>query len=218
MTAKIKLNAASGGGSFSLQAPSSSANNRVMTLPDSADGTVLTTTNPKAGNIIQVVTNTTRDSAGSVSLSVSRTYYDIPNQNVTITPTSNTSKMLISFQQLGEFTATPNGYNFVLERSISGGSTTLIQGDIGSDTNKSAVFTSPLITYHGDDNDTTIEVAHGSNYLDSPATASAVTYKVKVRKHEAGTGTYYYNRTILDNNANHSERGLSWITVMEVAA
>jgi hypothetical protein len=45
MSAKIKLNAASGGGSFSLQAPSSSANNRVMTLPDTADGTILTTTN-----------------------------------------------------------------------------------------------------------------------------------------------------------------------------
>jgi len=42
MTAKIKLNAASGGGSFSLQAPSSSANNRVMTLPDVADGTIVT--------------------------------------------------------------------------------------------------------------------------------------------------------------------------------
>jgi hypothetical protein len=44
MTAKIKLNAASGGGSFSLQAPSSSANNRVFTLPDSADATILTST------------------------------------------------------------------------------------------------------------------------------------------------------------------------------
>jgi hypothetical protein len=55
MTAKIKLNAASGGGSFSLQAPSSSSNARVMTLPDTADGTILTTTNPKSGNILQVV-------------------------------------------------------------------------------------------------------------------------------------------------------------------
>ncbi|BCV06604.1 MAG: hypothetical protein CM15mV138_310 [Caudoviricetes sp.] len=55
MTAKIKLNAASGGGSFSLQAPSSSSNNRVMTLPDTADGTILTTTNPKSKSIIQVV-------------------------------------------------------------------------------------------------------------------------------------------------------------------
>ena len=45
MTAKIKLNAASGGGSISIQAPSSSSNNRVITLPDVADGTLLTTTN-----------------------------------------------------------------------------------------------------------------------------------------------------------------------------
>ena len=43
MSAKIKLNAASGGGSFSLQAPSSSSNNRVFTLPDVADGTIATT-------------------------------------------------------------------------------------------------------------------------------------------------------------------------------
>jgi hypothetical protein len=43
MTAKIKLNAASGGGSFSLQAPSSSSNNRVLTLPDAADGIVAQT-------------------------------------------------------------------------------------------------------------------------------------------------------------------------------
>ena len=42
MTAKIKLNADSGGGSISLQAPSSSSNNRVITLPDLADGTLLT--------------------------------------------------------------------------------------------------------------------------------------------------------------------------------
>ena len=43
MTAKIKLNSASGGGSFRLQAPSSSANNRVFTLPDVTDGTIATT-------------------------------------------------------------------------------------------------------------------------------------------------------------------------------
>ena len=48
MTAKIKLNAASGGGSFSLQAPSSSANNRVITLPDIADGTLLTSQSSSA--------------------------------------------------------------------------------------------------------------------------------------------------------------------------
>ena len=39
---KIKLNAASGGGSISIQAPSSSSNNRVISLPDIADGTLVT--------------------------------------------------------------------------------------------------------------------------------------------------------------------------------
>ena len=53
MTAKIKLNAASGGGSFSLQAPSSSSNNRVFTIPDVADGTIATTAT--AGKILQVL-------------------------------------------------------------------------------------------------------------------------------------------------------------------
>jgi len=66
MTAKIKLNAASGGGSFSLQAPSSSSNTRVMTLPDTADGTILTTTNPATGNVVQTV-KATATSAVSVS-------------------------------------------------------------------------------------------------------------------------------------------------------
>ena len=42
MTAKIKLNAASGGGSISIQAPYSSSNNRVISLPDIADGTLVT--------------------------------------------------------------------------------------------------------------------------------------------------------------------------------
>jgi len=51
MTAKIKLNAASGGGSFSLQAPSSSSNNRVITLPDIADGTLLTNQSTISGTI-----------------------------------------------------------------------------------------------------------------------------------------------------------------------
>ncbi len=170
------------------------------------------------GKILQVLTNTTLNSTGSVSLSTSRTYYDVPDQNITITPTFNTSKILISFQQLGEFSSSANAYNFALERGISGGTTTTIEGNIGSNTSKSSVFTSPLTTYWSDDNDTTLEIAHCSNYLDSPATASAITYKIKVRKHEASTGTYYYNRTVRDDNANHSERGLSWITVMEVAA
>ena len=76
MTAKIKLNSASGGGSVSIQAPSSMSNNRVITLPDLADGDLVTSqstldatklsgnlpalngsalTNLSAGKILQVI-------------------------------------------------------------------------------------------------------------------------------------------------------------------
>ena len=167
------------------------------------------------GGIIQMVTgsSTTRLTAPTNTGSYYNTYV-----NATITPKFNTSKILISFQQLGEFSTASHSFHFAIERAISGGSTTTIEGDIGSDSNKSAVFTLPLLSYQQSDADTTVEVAHCSNYLDSPATTSAVTYKIKVQCHEAITGTYFYNRTVLDNNANHSERGLSWITVMEVSA
>ena len=37
MTGKIKLNATSGGGSVSFQAPSSTGDDRIITLPTTAD-------------------------------------------------------------------------------------------------------------------------------------------------------------------------------------
>ena len=90
MTAKIKLNAASGGGSFSLQAPSSSANNRVFTLPDSADATLLTST-ASLGKIIgqYFATSTSEFSSSSGSFQSAHT--------ITFTPVSTTSKFLIIY-------------------------------------------------------------------------------------------------------------------------
>tara|TARA_A100000172_G_C3002137_1_gene96678 strand:+ start:235 stop:807 length:573 start_codon:yes stop_codon:yes gene_type:complete len=170
------------------------------------------------GGIIQVITSTTQNSTGSVSVDNQKNYANIPDQLVTITPTSSTSKILVSFHQSGETSASSHMFGLALERSVSGGSTTLIQGDIGSDSSKSAQLTQLTTTYYGNDNDTTMEIGHCSNYLDSPNTTSAVTYKVKIRQNEAASGTYYYNRNVRDNNATHSERGLSWITVMEVSA
>ena len=93
MTAKIKLNAASGGGSFSLQAPSSSSNNRVMTLPDTADGTILTTTNPSSGTVIQAKC-TAANSEGQIS-STSDSYADVTGLDVVITPKFSNSTMIL---------------------------------------------------------------------------------------------------------------------------
>ena len=171
-----------------------------------------------AGGILQVKTSSNQDAAGSVSVSSTNTLYDIPNHNVTITPSNANNKILISFQALGEASSNSHSYSIVLKRTISGGASTLIQGDIEGQSNKRPLFTQTLQVYDVGDQDTTLEIAHCSNYLDSPNTTSAVTYQLQVKNHEGGTGTYYYNRTVRDDNAAHSERGLSWVTAMEVAS
>ena len=171
-----------------------------------------------AGGILQVKTSSNRSVTGSVNVSVTRTLYDIPNHNVTITPSNASNKILISFSLSGETSADNHTFSFVIKRTISGGATTLIQGDIGGASNKSPLLTQNTHAYDISDEDTTMEFGHCSNYLDSPNTTSAVTYQIQIQCQEGGTGVYYYNRTVRDDNNYHSERGLSWITAMEVAS
>tara|TARA_R100000734_G_scaffold4320_1_gene3780 strand:- start:490 stop:1125 length:636 start_codon:yes stop_codon:yes gene_type:complete len=167
------------------------------------------------GKILQVETNSNQDSSGSLSIGSQSTPVDIPNQSVSITPSATNSKILVSFHQMGETSSGPQIYYFVLKRAISGGSTTIIAGT--SSGNRTAVFTQPLRTVDSVDRNTTPEYTHCSGYLDSPNTTSAVTYTVQIGNME-GTGTYYYNRSVDDGNYSSRERGLSWITVQEVAA
>lgn len=171
------------------------------------------------GGIIQVLTNTTRDSTGSISLPVyasgETNFVDVTDQNVTITPTSSSSKILISFTQMGESSVSAQKISCILKRSISGGATTQIKGAASS--SRSRVTTVNAISYDRDE-DSTPELFNCAGYLDSPNTTSAVTYTVQVGSVEAATATWYYNRTVGDTDASYSERGLSWITVMEVSA
>ena len=171
-----------------------------------------------AGGILQVKTSSNQSVTGSVNVSVTRTLYDIPNHNVTITPSNASNKILISFSLSGETSADNHTFSFIIKRTISGGATTLIQGDIGGASNKSPLLTQNTHAYDISDEDTTMEFGHCSNYLDSPNTTSAVTYQIQIQCQEGGTGIYYYNRTLRDDNNYHSERGLSWITAMEVAS
>ena len=82
MTAKIKLNAASGGGSISIQAPSSSSNNRVISLPDIADGTLLTSQSSldstKLSPALAANTKITRVGQGSLNGVDAYTYTSMP--------------------------------------------------------------------------------------------------------------------------------------------
>ena len=165
------------------------------------------------GGITQVIT--AQDvTTGSLTFSSTKTLYDIPNMNVTITPASSSSKFLISYQIFGE---TDSGgvqaHSIVLKRAISGGATTLIRGnEVGS---RTGVFNQQASIYYNPDNDSTPEIGTVANYLDSPSASAAVTYTVQMQDHEA-TGVFYYNRCVNDNNSAERERGMSWLTIMEV--
>ena len=101
MTAKIKLNAASGGGSISIQAPSSSSNNRVISLPDVADGNLLTASNSQVVSVNKTDTFSTN----------STSKVDITGMSVSITPSSTSSKIMV----FAEINHGGDDYNFHID-------------------------------------------------------------------------------------------------------
>ena len=199
MTAKIKLNAASGGGSFSLQAPSSSANNRVFTLPDSADATLLTSTTA-TGKILQVVqTAKTNDFSHSGNTNV----VDITGLNVDITPTSSSSKILIYV-----YLCFHNGN--ISRVQIVRGTTAIGIGDAAGSRPRGTMSCHSA-------GDTNVMQAGTMIFLDSPATTSQTNYKVAV-SNELNSSEFTVNKSAGDGNNIVGVRTISTITCMEVAA
>ena len=212
MTAKIKLNAASGGGSFSLQAPSSSSNNRVMTLPDSADGTILTTTNPKSGSIIQVVETKITDVK---SLATTNSWQDMPGFSVTITPSAANSKILVKAMINHSNRVNHTGGRFV--RSV-GGSVAIPTGWVGdasSSRNQSSIGNTYDLWYSGQDSNAALPF---ELIDDSHNTTSAITYKLQFYCYQSGSYYVYLNRSWHDTDAGYTYRAVSSISAMEIAA
>ena len=203
-------------GSVSLQAPASTTGgaHRVLTLPD-VNGTVATTTT--AGKILQVVSvsDSVRETSGSISLVSTGTYYATPFA-VTITPSATSSKILLSGHVFGE--ATVNDYLLVwsIERAISGGATTDILAPAASNRPR-CISTMPQGIYVSEQASTPSAIVF-SGLLDSPNTTSAITYTFQLAAPQNSSVGFYYNRSVNDSDAADNERGLSWITAQEIAA
>jgi hypothetical protein len=190
---KIQGNA-SGTGEFTIAAPNSNTN-RTLTLPDNT-GTILTSAT--AGSVLQVVSATKTDTFSTASTSL----VDITGLSVSITPTSATSKILITAVVLGAGAESVTGINFVLLRD----STAIARGDAAGSRSRGFGGTQEIV-----DGLKTNAV----NFLDSPATTSATTYKIQA---SVNSGTGYVNRTPDDDDGSYTVRGVSTITVMEIAA
>tara|TARA_E500000305_G_scaffold14089_2_gene9650 strand:- start:283 stop:882 length:600 start_codon:yes stop_codon:yes gene_type:complete len=191
----------SGGNSVIIAAPSSNpASDRTITLPSNADGTMLTTTNPKAGNIIQVEQSFKTNDFGHTG---NTNYTDITGLNVNITPTSSSNKVLI---YISITISCGNITTFRLVRD----STNIALSDTAS--NRPRGFFQ--LNKTGDNNTCNT----GSiMFLDSPSTTSQVNYKVQFAL-EHTSSVMYINRSVADPDSNTGARSTSGITAMEVAA
>jgi len=166
-----------------------------------------------AGSILQVL-QTSDTTTGSFSLSDRTTFYDYTNMSVAITPASTSNKILISLMAFGEGNSPDHRFRWRIKRAISGGSTTNITAPTAG--TRISCMGIATTAFHGDDNNNTPTIFGCSNYLDSPSTTSAITYTLQLNCDEASK-TWYFNRSLDDVEGNNRERGIGYITVMEVS-
>jgi hypothetical protein len=158
------------------------------------------------GHVIQVVQAT----EPAVVTTTSTSFTDLGDLSVTITPSSASSKILLTMH-LGRATADGHLYSFGFR--FVRGSTAIGVGD--------AAGSRPLastISSGNADNDSNHTVATPSMmYLDSPGTTSATTYKVQVAMQSGAT--FALNRSQSNADANYINQGrtISTLTVMEIA-
>jgi hypothetical protein len=197
---------ASGTGDFTIAAPNSNTD-RTLTLPDET-GTVLTTAGVPssalpAGSLLQVVNVHKSDTFSYYGF----TWLDVTGLSVSITPSSTSSKILVT----GAISIGSSA-DFSYIRLVRD-STVINVGDAASN----RVLASGAGVYAGSqtaDNTTEVPIT----YLDSPATTSAVTYKIQMRSGSGASNLVYINRTHLDRDTtNYEWRTASSITVMEIA-
>ena len=196
----IKLTADSGGGTFEIKAPSSSANTRVLTLPDTGNLTL-----GKTG-ILQVV-STTKTDTSSFTSNTTNTFVDLSGLSVSITPTAASSKILIQFD-----VSVAVGTGTVHVRLVRG-STPIAVGDSASNRLQSTVARRSQSSVYALES-----TPMSMSFLDSPNTTSATTYKLQGTAGSSYNTTYYVNRSSSDTDADYGARVASTITVMEVAA
>lgn len=198
---------ASGTGTLTIAAPSTNTD-RTLTLPDSAGTMMLTdtgvtTAQMPAGSVIQVV-NTTYTGAFSQALSYNT---KINNVQASITPTNTSSKILIMCHVFFEGSVTDASLGWFLYRD-----STLLRAPIAG--SRLPVIAMAGAGYHLD-NQASTPATVAIHYFDTPNTTSAITYAPGAYH---ASSTIYINRTVDDTDNSGHERGISSITLMEIAA
>ena len=157
------------------------------------------------GALLQVAQAFKTDTFSTASTSLQ----DVTGLSATITPISSSSKFLIMLNM-----TYINSY-FVGRVVLLRNSTEIGMADAASNRPRNFLYYSNSTNAATDGQ----WVRESMNYLDSPATASAITYKIQVSARTDGQGgTFYINRSKEDRDTvSYDARGVSSIVVMEIA-
>ena len=159
------------------------------------------------GGIIQTVQTIKTDTA---SFTIpTQGVYDYTGFSASITPTSSTSKILVSIM-LNDGISSSISMAFILRCN---GSDVLVGDQDGS--NRPRVTAS----YHNEQPD--FSVTKSLTVLHSPNSTSQQTYNLRWRHNSSSTRTHYINRSNDDNNASGNgmgPRAISTILLQEVSA
>ena len=162
------------------------------------DGAAWATVGPSTAGVVQVKSTTKTDTFTTSSTSL----VDITGLSVSITPTSASNKVLV-LVNLSMSAAAVGDPPFAILR----GSTQIALGDAAGN----------RLRRTSGNSDTSNNGITGvsAQFLDSPATTSATTYKVQTQQITGQVETYI-NRSYTDTDTTSYSRTISTITVMEV--
>ena len=152
-------------------------------------------------NVVQTLLTST------ISESIATASHGDDRLSTTITPSSDSAKVLVLVQLVASSTVIAAGTWVRLMR----GSTAIAIGDAASSRPRNTV------TQVGTD-DVNSAASVSITFLDDPQTDSAVTYHVQIFNPAATSLTFYINRTPNDANSRVGGRYVSTMTLIEVQA
>jgi len=164
-----------------------------------------------SGSVIQVVSTTKTDTFSSTNSAV---FTDITGLNLSITPLSASSKILVTSVVHASASTDANSQPQVLQlRLLRDGSPINIGDASGSITQAtSSVQSTRRVINLGPAN-----FPFPTNFLDEPNTTGTITYNYQIRTDSTGGVTAFVNRERGESNNNDSARVASTITLMEIA-
>lgn len=198
---------ATGAGVITLAAPVT-ATNRTITLPD-ATGTVAMQGGAGVGKVLQVVQVAKSDTFSTTVQDA--TFVDITGLSATITPTSATSTILV-LASIGKCSCTTSNrsVNFRLDRN----GTSIALGDTAGDRVRIS-FASQAGGYDADGRG---GQSASLNFVDSPASSSALTYKIQMSGHNGEATVINRGGEDLTTSDGPHARSISTLILMEIAA